>query len=167
MSNCIAADVLPHYRSVEIGAAARAHHWLPAAESEPVTSPHDTLTNTADKTAKLTILLVDDDALIAMSTVMMLEDLGHEVIEANSGESALAILSNNPSIDLLITDYAMPKMNGAELAKAARKIRSNLPILLATGYAASPEGEGIELPRIGKPYLQAELATEISKLVNA
>jgi CheY-like chemotaxis protein len=118
-------------------------------------------------TPKVTILVVDDDALIAMSTVDMLEDLGHEVIEANSGARALDILRNGHAIDLLITDYSMPKMTGAQLAKAAREMRPDLPILLATGYAELPPGAEIDLPRLAKPYQQAQLSAEISKMLKS
>lgn len=113
-----------------------------------------------------TILLVDDDALIAMSSVDMLEDLGHKVIEANSGEQALKALNEHRSIDLMITDFSMPGMNGAELAKAAREIRPDLPILVATGYADLPSGVDIDLPRLGKPYTQEQLQIEMSKLLS-
>jgi PAS domain S-box-containing protein len=112
------------------------------------------------------ILVVDDDVLIAMSTVDMLEDLGHEVIEANSGASALEALKANGGVDLMITDFAMPGMNGAQLAVAARKLAPDLPILLATGYAEMPKGESIDLPRLGKPYSQGQLAREISRLLS-
>lgn len=100
-----------------------------------------------------------------MSTVDMLEDLGHEVIEAHSGEHALEILGNGQLVDILVTDFSMPKMNGAQLAVAARQLRPELPILLATGYAELPPGSGIDLPRIGKPYQQEQLAAEIVKLL--
>ena len=70
----------------------------------------------------------------------MLEDLGHEVIEANSGARALEILQGDRPVDLLVTDYSMPRMNGAQLAAAARQVRPELPVLLATGYAELPAG---------------------------
>lgn len=151
--------------SSEVGVGTRAEIWLPATEQVAIGRPESSAAPVFDAKTKLTILVVDDDALIAMSTVDMLEDLGHEVIEANTGDSALAILNENPTIDLLITDYSMPKMNGAQLARAARELRGQLPILLATGYAEMPPGAGIDLPRIGKPYQQAQLAAEINKLV--
>jgi PAS domain S-box-containing protein len=120
-----------------------------------------------EATDKITVLVVDDDALIAMSTVDMLEDLGHNVIEANSGDRALEILRDDRPIDLLVTDYAMPRMNGAQLAAAARELRPELPILLATGYAEVPAGSAIGLPRIGKPYQQDQLAAEIVKALKS
>ena len=112
-----------------------------------------------------TILVVDDDALIAMSTAAMLEDLGHAALEVNSGEKALKILSSGAQIDLVMTDYAMPGMNGADLAMRIRKSHPDLPILLATGYADLPDGLTIDLPRLGKPYTQSQLAGHIAKLL--
>lgn len=147
-----------------VGKGTRAELWLPMAADtmkevykeppadEPVVSP------------ALRILMVDDDALIAMSSVDMLEDLGHIVTEANSGAEALALLRLGDPFDLMITDYSMPGMNGAELGKAARELYPNLPILMASGYADLPPGSGIDLPRLGKPYTQSQLASEIGKL---
>ncbi|MFZ1429220.1 MAG: PAS domain-containing protein [Geminicoccaceae bacterium] len=112
-----------------------------------------------------TILVVDDDALVAMSTAMMLEDLGHQVIEANSGQDALDVLKQARAVDLLLTDHAMPGMTGMELAQRARTLRPELPILLTTGYAELPGGVGIPLPRLTKPYQQAQLAAELAKLL--
>ena len=60
----------------------------------------------------------------------------------------------------------MPRMTGMQLAKAVREMRPELPILLATGYAELPPGSDLDLPRIGKPYLQEQLfAVEIGKVV--
>ena len=96
---------------------------------------------------------------------MMVEDLGHEVLEVNSSSAALKVLASDHRIDLLITDFSMPKMNGAELARAAREIRPQLPILIATGYAELPAGSEAGLPRIGKPYQQEQLAVAIDELM--
>lgn len=112
------------------------------------------------------ILLVDDDALVAMSIADMLEDLGHEVIEAGSGEQALDVLRGRGPVDLLITDYAMPGMNGAQVAAAAWEVRPGLPVLLATGYGELPAGSASGLPQIGKPYDQAQLAAAITTLLD-
>jgi CheY-like chemotaxis protein len=149
----------------EVGVGTKAELWLPVttmiAAEEEATEPG----SSGEAAEKITILVVDDDALIAMSTVDMLEDLGHEVIEANSGDRALEILRQDRTIDLLVTDYSMPRMNGAQLAAAARQIRPELPVLLATGYAELPTGSGNGLPKIGKPYQQDPLATEINRVM--
>ncbi len=118
-----------------------------------------------EETRVARILVVDDDALIAMSTVDMLEDLGHEVIEANSGKHALELLETSGPVDLMMTDYAMPGMTGAELAEIVHKTYPGLPILLATGYADLPSGQKSDLPRISKPYLQEQLRVEIGRLL--
>ncbi|WEK03801.1 MAG: response regulator [Candidatus Devosia phytovorans] len=123
---------------------------------------------TADaKTARSTILVVDDDALISMNTIDMIEDLGHVALEAFSGKQALEILAANPDVDAIVTDYAMPGMNGVELAGKARALRPGLPILLATGYADLPSGEQVDLPRLPKPYQQTELATQLELILSA
>ncbi|QJP13992.1 response regulator [Starkeya sp. ORNL1] len=150
--------------SSEPGRGTVAEIWVPVT-AEPAPAAPLALAAIEDA-PRATILVVDDDALISMSTVEMLEDLGHEVIEANSGDRALEILENN-RIDLLITDFSMPKMNGAQLAVAAREINPGLPILLASGYAELPANINIELPRIAKPYQQSQLATEIARVLKA
>ncbi len=148
--------------SSELGRGTVAEIWVPVtAEPAPEATP---ALAAIEDAPRVTILVVDDDALISMSTVDMLEDLGHEVIEANSGDRALEILENN-RVDLLITDFSMPKMNGAQLAVAAREINPGLPILLASGYAELPANINIELPRIAKPYQQSQLATEIARVL--
>jgi CheY-like chemotaxis protein len=110
--------------------------------------------------------MVDDDALIAMASMDMLEDLGHEVMEANSGPDALRYIEEGNTFDLMITDYSMPGMTGAELAKAVQEKVPGMPILIATGYADLPAGTGIDLPRLGKPYTQAQLAAEIGRALH-
>jgi CheY-like chemotaxis protein len=118
----------------------------------------------ASRTA--TILVVDDDPLISMSTVDMLEDLGHTVIEANSGKRALEIIDGGQDIDLMMTDQAMPGMTGIQLAEIVRSKRPHLPVLLATGYTDLPTSKLAKLPRLSKPYQQAQLQAEIEKLLD-
>jgi CheY-like chemotaxis protein len=154
--------------SSEVGRGTTAELWLPLAGT--VSAIEESAVGQREEAkipSRMTILVVDDDALIAMSTAAMLEDLGHDIIEANSGHNALEILQNGRAVNLLITDYAMPGMSGVQLAKAAREILPNLPVLLATGYAELPPGSGIGLPRIGKPYQQEQLAAEIAKMMRS
>jgi PAS domain S-box-containing protein len=112
----------------------------------------------------LTILAVDDDALVLMNTVHMLEDLGHTVFEAYSGNEALEILRREDSIDFVVTDQAMPKMTGSELAKIIKREWPDIPVLLATGYADRVRGDDIGLPKLTKPYMQRELADAIVRM---
>ena len=112
----------------------------------------------------VTILVVDDDALITLNTADQLSELGHSPLEAFSAAEALSILKKRDDIAALITDYSMPGMNGVELAEAARAIRPNLPILLATGYAELPDDAPSDLPRLEKPFQQDELGRKIAGL---
>lgn len=149
--------------SSEPGRGTRAELWLPVGEGAE--RPADATNQAGMEIEKMAILFVDDDALIAMSTVDLLEDLGHDVVAANSAARAMEILRGDQPIDLLITDFSMPKMNGAQLAVAARALRPELPILMATGYAELPDGSGIDLPRLAKPYDQKQLAAGIAKVL--
>ncbi|MBP2549905.1 PAS domain S-box-containing protein [Neorhizobium galegae] len=115
----------------------------------------------------LTILAVDDDALVLMNTTLMLEDLGHTVIEAYNGEEALKVLEGGTMVDMVITDHSMPKMTGAELAHRIRVSQPRLPIVLATGYAELPSGETIQLPRLPKPFSQQQLKASIASALQA
>jgi PAS domain S-box-containing protein len=143
--------------------------WLPVADGE-ITEQEDadaprSHTSHENPRVHATILVVDDDQLIATSTSYLLQDLGHDVIEANSGEAALEILRSGRAVDVLLTDYSMPRMTGVELAAAARALRPALPVILATGYAELPEGAEADLPRLRKPYQQSQLLAEIVKAV--
>jgi PAS domain S-box-containing protein len=147
----------------EIGQGTTATLWLPqaikpAGEIEAVAAP-------ASFARTATILVVDDDPLIATSTVDMLEDLGHTVIGVNSGAHALQIINDGKRLDLLMTDQAMPGMTGIQLAEIVHRVRPELPVLLATGYTDLPAGKLVNLPRLSKPYQQAQLQAEIEKLL--
>jgi CheY-like chemotaxis protein len=112
------------------------------------------------------ILVVDDDSLIAMATAELIEEFGYRALEANSADQALGILASEPTIELMITDYAMPGMTGIDLAAAATAIRPALRILLATGYADLPPGAATELPRVSKPFDESELRAQIATLLD-
>ncbi|WP_244639256.1 response regulator [Aureimonas endophytica] len=108
--------------------------------------------------------MVDDDALVAMSLVSLLEDLGHHVVEATSGRQALGHLEDGAAIDLVITDQSMPGMTGTDLARQIAAIRPGLPVMLATGYRDVPDGSDLNLPQLSKPYddeLVAKLVTAV------
>ncbi len=112
----------------------------------------------------LSILAVDDDALVLMSTSAMLEDLGHTVFEATSGAQALDILGGGVNVDLVITDQAMPGMTGLQLAQALESRWPGLPIVLATGYSDLPEGSP-PYPMLAKPFNERDLARTISEVL--
>lgn len=146
-----------------VGRGTTAHLWLPVAEGLPERSVDTALR--PENVRPATILLVDDDALIASSTLALLEDLGHKVVEASSGAEALKLLDGGLQPDLIITDHAMPGMTGIELAVRVRSRKPELPILLATGFAELVGTQPIELPRLAKPFTQDQLSDVIGRLL--
>lgn len=147
-----------------VGVGTCAELWLPVAES--ASAPRALPAPRQSTPAPATILLVDDDALIASSTAALLEDLGHRVAEAHSGPEALVLMQDGLAPDIVVTDYAMPGMTGMDLAVALREQHPKLPILLATGYAELRGVQPLELPRIAKPYTQQQLSAEIGRLIS-
>ena len=129
-----------------------------AAETAPLPRP---------ATGPRTVLLVDDDALISMATAELLNDLGHQVIEAHSARKALEILRAGAAVDLVMTDQAMPGMTGIQLAAEIRASWPDLRVVIATGYAELPKAGGLELPRLDKPYGQEDLAAVIASVMGA
>ena len=140
--------------------------WLPRAEDETVPAPVTEPMHAALRSSRpLSVLVVDDDLLVLDNTAAMLDDLGHAVVEARSGEEALQLLRRMPKIDVVVTDYAMPGMNGLKLAEAIAAERPGTPLVLCTGYAELPGSMRSHLPRISKPFDQAALAAVIAEAI--
>ncbi len=93
----------------------------------------------------------------------MLLDLGNYVMEAGSGAQALEILETGSPFDLVVTDYAMPGMNGFELAQRIKEKNPDLPIILATGYAELPRDRVIHFGHLSKPYSSRDLAAALER----
>jgi CheY-like chemotaxis protein len=110
-------------------------------------------------------LAVDDDGLVLTNTVAMLDDLGHTGIAASSGKEALEILRQQDSVDLVITDYAMPHMTGLQLADAIKGEWPELPVIIATGFAEMESEAQSILPKLAKPFTEAELVKELERIV--
>ena len=113
-----------------------------------------------------TALLVDDEDLVRASTAEMLSDMGYDVVQEPSAETALLRLREGLTPALLVTDHLMPGVTGTELARAARELQPDLPILIISGYA-DMEGIASDLPRLTKPFRQAELEGSIAELPKA
>jgi signal transduction histidine kinase/CHASE3 domain sensor protein/DNA-binding response OmpR family regulator len=89
--------------------------------------------NTGQISGRKKILVVEDVALIRMTTVDMLEEIGCDTSEASSGEDALEILRNDLEISVLLTDLGLPGMSGQQLIAEVLKIRPDIKILVASG----------------------------------
>ena len=138
--------------------------FLPVSPPEAAGRPRSASPQHPAAACSCRVLVVDDDRTVAAGTAAMLEDLGHSTIAADSAESALRVLKNDRGIDLVITDHAMPGMTGTELAARIRQRWPGLPVVLATGYADLVGNEDPRLPRLSKPYRQAELAAMVARL---
>jgi signal transduction histidine kinase/CheY-like chemotaxis protein len=146
------------------GSGTIAEIWLPKAseaatveelESRPLQrAPH-----------QAGILLVDDEELVRIGTAEMLADLGYEVIEATSAAEALRFLRTGTVPDLIITDYLMPGMNGVELIEHARLLAPSTKVMLITGYSDVAHGPAADVPRLAKPFRQADLAEMAAELL--
>jgi len=144
------------------GEGTTAEIWLPAVGAS-APSGAQTLKSTAPTAppGKLRVLAVDDDRLVLFNTTAMLEDLGHEVVEAGSGAEALTLLEKS-GFDMLITDQAMPRMTGLQLLDVVRERWPGLPVILATGYAEIPGGTQVDVPKLGKPFTERELGQALA-----
>ncbi|WP_375409887.1 response regulator [uncultured Methylobacterium sp.] len=117
------------------------------------------------------VLLVDDDSDVREITASLLTEAGYRVREAGSGMAALAMLDRGPAdeIDLMVVDFAMPGMNGAEVAREAKLRRPGLPALFVTGYADTAalrqSGEVSEDRVVQKPFRDGELAHKAGALL--
>ncbi|KIQ60398.1 MULTISPECIES: hybrid sensor histidine kinase/response regulator [Pseudomonas] len=147
------------------GVGTSAQLWLPLADSA-ASEKAVVEAQAAPTPPELLVLVVDDDSLVLTSTRLLIEDLGHRVLCAHSGSQALELHERNPDIDLVITDMAMPQMDGAQLAKLLRDRQPDLPIILATGYAERLEGFASQLPRLTKPFKQIDLVQVIGQAMN-
>ena len=111
---------------------------------------------------------MDDDSAVREVTAAILHDLGYHVIEAGSGGAALEVLDREADIDLLLVDFAMPGMNGAEVAREVHARRPGLPVLFVTGYAdtealVSAGDDGI----IRKPFVEKDLAAKLRSVLGS
>jgi PAS domain S-box-containing protein len=136
--------------------------WLKvAAESPEVAAPKSATPETIEP---LDVLIVDDDRIVLMNAVAMLEDMGHRVHEAPNAAAALEILGRHP-VDLLLSDFAMPGINGADLIAQAAQSWPGVRAILVSGYAELPKGSTVPVPRLCKPYDDDDLRRMIANVM--
>ncbi len=123
-----------------------------------------------DAEAGLTVLLVEDEKMVREMALSMLEELGHQVLSATNGRSAVEILrSQTEYIDCVLLDLTMPGLDGWETLAALRSLRSDLPVILASGYdeAHALAHASKERPQafLQKPYRIGDLRQAIRKAI--
>jgi CheY-like chemotaxis protein len=122
--------------------------FLPRAADAPAAAPQ-AVPPPPEPARNATVLVVDDNDAVRFIATAFLRDAGYHVIEASSGQAALSLMRTNPA-DLLVTDLAMPVMDGTQLAAQIRAGWPGLPVIFVTGY-----GDKFDLSRertVQKPY---------------
>lgn len=136
---------------------------LPAcAEGQAMTSRSSQAEGATATDHALRLLVVDDDPEVRATLAQMLSEAGHSVDSVASGHSALAAIGTE-QFDLVVSDYLMPEMSGAELISEARQVRPDLPFLIVSGFANSDELARTcpDTARIGKPFVASELLAAV------
>lgn len=118
-----------------------------------------------------TILVIDDDTSIRVVAQRLLEHLGYAVITAVDGHSGIAILQAAPlSVDCALLDLTMPGMRGVDVAYKLRQIRTNLPIILMSGYYGETldlAGDSAHTYFLAKPFAIDELRRVVQVALGA
>jgi two-component system cell cycle sensor histidine kinase/response regulator CckA len=125
---------------------------------------------TRDLTGAETILLVEDEEAVRSFSARVLRNKGYEVLEANSGETALEVLKDRlEAVDLLITDVVMPHLDGPGLVRRVRESRPELRVIFISGYTEDSfrkrlgEDGGIEF--LPKPFSLKQLAAKVKEVL--
>ena len=104
---------------------------------------------------------MDDDALVRESVCETLSDLGVEVHEASDGVEGLEVLEHHPEIAMVVTDIAMPRLDGISFARRARALHPKLKVLFMTGQQAKPASETV----LSKPFRHSALVAAVRALL--
>ncbi len=132
--------------------------FLPATNNDPTETMNPAPNEPIDDLDQKTILVVDDESAMRQTLEMVLVGLGFTVILAADGAEALEIFRQNPdAIDLVITDMAMPVMDGHTAVRAMREIRPDLPVIGTSGMSSHEETDPDIAHFISKPYKPEEL----------
>ena len=152
----------------ETGKGTTVELWLPRAPGEKKKDKAPAVEEPASGASRpLRILLVDDHEEVRNTTAAMLSDFGHQVVEAATGtEALLALKGGDCNYDLMITDYAMPHVSGAEFLREARTLCPGVPALMITGYADADaikdRPEAVEV--LLKPFTPRKLECAIARI---
>jgi CheY-like chemotaxis protein len=145
-----------------------AYGLVPSTPAEqPVKQDQPQAVERPGKQPRHYVLLVDDVTDVLVSVGAFLVNAGYAVQKASNGDQALQLIANDPRIDVLVTDFAMPGLNGVELIAQAVQMRPSLKALVITGY---PNADGLaELPPntavLCKPFRRDTLIANVDVLV--
>ncbi len=155
----------------EVGHGTTVRLYLPRAKSENRDEHIEVRPTEGEGASSKTILVVEDNAAVRSTVLLLLSTLKYQVIEAESGRQALEVLGRGDEIDLLFTDIVMPgDLSGIELAGKARAMRPGLKVLFTSGFTeASMRGAtlGMDDQILSKPYRRDELAAKIRDVLES
>jgi len=117
------------------------------------------------------LLLVDDEESVIRIEKQLLERLGYNVVTQSRSLEALEIFKANPDdYDLVVTDMTMPNMTGDKLAKEILSVRSDMPIIICTGFSERINKEQAEAIGVNgflmKPVVKSEMAQMVRKVLD-
>lgn len=110
------------------------------------------------------LLVVDDEDIVRETTVNMLVEMGHTVVEASSGPEAISMLRRDKTIDGVVADHLMPGMTGGAMAYEIWDFDAEIPVLLISGYThtrALPTG----IPYLLKPFRRSDMVLAVDALL--
>jgi CheY-like chemotaxis protein len=156
----------------EVGFGTTVNLFLPRAQGEQLASPESDESTEHPNEGHETVLVVDDNTEVRATACMQLTELGYRVIEAGDGKSALEILGDAATIDLVFSDVVMPGgMTGFDLARTVHRDHPEIKILLVTGFAGAVLRQHVEvgesMPMLRKPYRRDELADRVRQVLDA
>jgi two-component system cell cycle sensor histidine kinase/response regulator CckA len=123
----------------------------------------------SDTTGAGTVMLVEDEDAVRLFSSRALRNKGYKVVEAKSGEDALALFEEHPNIDVLVTDVVMPQMDGTELIKRVRALRPGMRIVCISGYAEETFRNRLDSAAdvhfLPKPFTLEQLAGKVKQVI--
>jgi len=151
----------------EVGVGTTIEIWLPVTEASERVRPSDIPPNETPLSQGERVLVIDDDPSVRRFLVQCLRSLGYRVTEAANGQEGLArLVEDRPH--LMVVDFAMPGMDGAQVARQARKALPKLGVLLITGYAdANAIRELVNSEAVlRKPFKVSDLAVAVRRALS-
>lgn len=123
-----------------------------------------------DTPARVRILVVEDEFLIRLTLSEVLADEGYDVLEAETGDAAIALLEGAPDISVLLTDIQLPgSLDGRALVQRVRQRLPDLPVIYMTGRPDSMTGQttGAREMYVAKPYLPSDICAAVRRMIAA
>ncbi|MDA1272435.1 MAG: response regulator [Verrucomicrobia bacterium] len=136
---------------------------------KPVRRSESKIDSPFQKGTSATLLVVDDEPIMRDIEVQALAREGYQVLSAAGPAEALRLAAVTSTIDLLLTDYSMPEVNGVELVRRFRRVHPKTPVLMVSGSMEMLNGAAANLERfetLAKPFTAKELVQKVRTLLN-